>query len=89
MTMVELTRVPRSDALPEYSDYRDTGCEVSPSCLSCPFVRCRYDTRDGVRGLRSIQRNIDIAKDYRSGVRINDIMSRCGVSRRTVFRVVA
>ncbi len=33
----------RREALPEYANYRDTGCDLAPSCLSCPFVRCRYD----------------------------------------------
>jgi hypothetical protein len=23
--------------------YRDTGCEHSPTCLSCPLARCKYD----------------------------------------------
>ena len=41
----------RRDALPEYVDYRDTGCELAPSCLNCPFIRCRYDYSDGIRGL--------------------------------------
>ena len=41
----------RKEALPENAEYRDTGCELAPSCLSCPFVRCRYDYPDGIRGL--------------------------------------
>ncbi len=41
----------RREALPEHADYRDTGCELYESCLSCPFVRCRHDYPDGIRGL--------------------------------------
>ncbi len=33
----------RKEALPEYANYQDTGCSLAPSCLSCPFVSCRYD----------------------------------------------
>lgn len=33
----------RREALPEHATYRDTGCDLAPSCLSCPFVHCRYD----------------------------------------------
>ena len=41
----------RSEALPENTLYEDTGCDLASSCLSCPFVRCRYDYPDGIRGL--------------------------------------
>ena len=41
----------RKEALPEYAAYQDTGCELAPSCLNCPFIRCRYDYSDGIRGL--------------------------------------
>ncbi len=33
----------RMEALPEYANYKDTGCDLAPSCLRCPFARCRYD----------------------------------------------
>ena len=41
----------RREALPEYANYRDTGCDLATSCLSCPFVRCRHDYPDGIRGM--------------------------------------
>ena len=41
----------RKEALPENTLYEDTGCDLASSCLSCPFVRCRYDYPDGIRGL--------------------------------------
>ncbi len=41
----------RREALPEYANYKDTGCDLAPSCLSCPFVRCRHDYPDGLLGL--------------------------------------
>ena len=41
----------RREALPEYANYQDTGCDLAPSCLRCPFVRCRHDYPDGIRGM--------------------------------------
>lgn len=33
----------RSDLKPEFIEYRDTGCDLAPACLACPFDVCRYD----------------------------------------------
>ena len=33
----------RRGALPEHASYKDTGCDLAPSCLSCPLARCRFD----------------------------------------------
>ena len=33
----------RHDSLPEYARYRDDGCDISESCLTCPLPRCRYE----------------------------------------------
>ena len=41
----------RRGALPEHANYSDEGCSLAPSCLSCPFVRCRHDYPDGIRGM--------------------------------------
>ena len=30
-------------SLPEDKNWRDTGCEVSPTCLACHLPVCRYD----------------------------------------------
>ncbi|MCI0778246.1 MAG: hypothetical protein J4N95_08690 [Chloroflexi bacterium] len=37
----------RKEALPENHDYKDTGCELAPSCLSCPFPRVTTTCRAG------------------------------------------
>ena len=41
----------RTDALPEHITYQDTGCELAPSCLTCPLERCQYDDPVGARKL--------------------------------------
>ena len=43
-------RIPLVDRRPEETHYRDTGCELAPSCLQCPMERCVYDEPEGGRG---------------------------------------
>lgn len=69
----------------ETSNWRDTGCEIAPACLSCPLPRCRYDAP--TRVLR-INRN-HVIRDARGvGESAESIATRLGVSRRTVFRAI-
>jgi transposase-like protein len=86
---LDLARRARSDALPEYTHYVDTGCDVHPSCLSCPLVRCRYDQPAGARKLLADARDASILRLQRRGASIDVIAARFRVSRRTVFRVLA
>jgi transposase-like protein len=85
----EFPRRTRRDALPEHTQYADTGCEVHHSCLTCPLVRCRYDEPGGARRLLSDGRDRQIVELQRSGDSINQIARSFGVSRRTVFRALA
>ena len=85
----DLERRARRDSLPEHTHYADTGCDVHPSCLSCPLVRCRYDEPGGARKLQADQRDASIVVLQREGASIDAIASQMGVSRRTVFRVLA
>jgi len=86
---LDLEKRARRDALPEHTHYVDTGCEVHPSCLTCPLVRCRYDEPGGARKLLSHDRDRSIVELRRRGLPVNAIASRAGVSRRTVFRILA
>lgn len=79
----------RRDALPEHTNYFDTGCEVHYSCLTCPLVRCRYDEPGGTRQLMSERRNRSMVEMGRTGAGISEIAHSFGVSRRTVFRALA
>ena len=84
------SRQPRRDALPEHTNYHDSGCDLHPSCLSCPLVRCRYDEPGGARRLLSDDRDREVlALKRRGGTKIEDIARRMGLSRRTVFRILA
>jgi hypothetical protein len=82
-------RAGRRDALPEHTRYTDNGCAVHHSCLTCPLERCRYDEPNGARGLRSQERDRTILALQSEGRPIASIAERFGVSRRTVFRVLA
>lgn len=78
----------RSDALPEFTRYRDNGCDVSTSCLTCPLPRCRYEEPGGLRALLNKTRDEQIAVQRATGVPVAELATRFGVSRRTVFRVL-
>ena len=78
----------RSDALPEFTRYRDNGCDVHPSCLTCPLPRCRYEEPGGLRALLNKTRDAQIVAQRATGVPVAELATRFGVSRRTVFRVL-
>jgi hypothetical protein len=80
----------RRDALPENTQYLDSGCDIHPSCLTCPLERCRYDEPGGARGLFARERDREIITLSRSRtLTVTKIARRFGISRRTVFRVLA
>lgn len=82
-------RRPRIDALPENTDYADTGCDLYPSCLKCPLPRCRYDEAGGAAAMLRVGRDASIARLAEKGrFNANELAAMFGVSRRTVFRVL-
>jgi hypothetical protein len=85
-----LQRPARRDALPEHTPYADTGCDLHPNCLTCPLVRCRYDEPGGARRLLSDARDHSIiVLQSEAGLPVSALAERFGLSRRTVFRVLA
>lgn len=79
----------RADALPEYLHYRDGGCELAPSCLRCPLERCRYDEPGGARRLLLGSRDEALQRRRDEGAGIDELGREFGLSRRSVFRVLA
>lgn len=72
----------------------DEGCDLAPSCLRCPFSRCRYDDPGLVRRLRHGVRRQEqagrLAALLAAGeLAVGQAADRLGVSRRTAFRVLA
>jgi hypothetical protein len=87
--MIEGERRVRQDALPEFTRYRDEGCDLYPSCLTCPLPRCRYDKAGGVRAIFNLRRDREILRlRRRQGLSVDVLARRYGVSRRTVFRIL-
>jgi hypothetical protein len=78
----------RADALPEFTRYRDDGCDISESCFTCPLPRCRYEEPGGLRSLLNEQRDRQIIKLRMKGVPVDALADHFGISRRTVFRVI-
>jgi hypothetical protein len=80
---------PRRDAGPRPDSYPDTGCEVSPSCFTCPLPACKYERRHYVRRLRTAQRRDEIVRMYQTtGLSAVEVGRRVGVARRTVLRAL-
>ncbi|HMO54223.1 MAG TPA: helix-turn-helix domain-containing protein [Tepidiformaceae bacterium] len=79
----------RSDALPEYTDYRDSGCDLYSSCLSCPLPTCRYDVEGGASAILRSGRDANILAAASDGsMSIDELARAFGLSRRTIFRVL-
>lgn len=72
---------------PEQEQYQDDGCDLFPSCLRCPLTRCRYDSPGRQTGKEL--RNTEMARLRQAGVSVRELAERFGVSRRTVYRIVA
>ena len=79
----------REDALPEHADYRDTGCDLAPSCLRCPFERCKYDLKRSERSPSMHARDREIVllrQKYRAPIHM--LCQTYGLSRRSIFRIL-
>ena len=80
------TRIERG--LPENYNYRDTGCELAPSCLECPLATCKYDDPAYGRSGRTMFRDREIVRLRRQGSRVSEIAKSVCTSERTVYRVI-
>ena len=91
---------PRADTLPEgRPPPRDDGCDVNPSCFTCPLPRCKYDyvqpelvtgTGSPTTGRpKSAERDREIYLLRMAGVAAEQIAARYGLGVRTVQRAVA
>lgn len=84
-----LDRPGRVDALPEHTDYSDTGCDLYPSCLNCPLPRCRYEDPGGAAAMLRVGRNASIVRlAQEDGMSVDELSAAFGLSRRTIFRVL-
>ncbi len=78
----------RPDTLPENTRYRDDGCDVSATCLTCPLQMCKYDDPGWLQRENRKDRDAEVMRLRQSGVPVAAIASQFGVSTRTVHRVL-
>ncbi|MDD5509538.1 MAG: helix-turn-helix domain containing protein [Dehalococcoidales bacterium] len=77
------------DLPPEYCRYHDDGCDLAPSCLSCPFDRCLYDEPGGRQCFTRKLRDREILRLFAAGNHgVAELAATFAVSRRTVQRVL-
>ena len=76
------------DALPENIEYRDTGCEVNDSCLTCPLPQCKFDDPAWYHQYRRDNRDRQIYAQCQRGLTAFQAANVFGVSPRTVHRAL-
>ena len=77
------------DFLPEYCHYRDEGCDLADSCLTCPFPQCIYDKPGGRQHWLKELRDREITRLFISeGKGVKELASMFGVSQRTIQRAL-
>lgn len=77
------------DLLPEHKHYIDEGCDMSPSCLSCPLEGCIYDTPHGKQAELKRRRNDEILRVFREEhPTLGELARIFKVSMRTVQRAL-
>ena len=83
------TRATRGEVEVDRINWIDTGCNLAPSCLNCPFPQCRYDTRDMIRLERSKSDATQACDLYVTGLNAAQVADVLGISKRSVFRLMA
>jgi len=75
-----------SDLPPEYCRYRDEGCELANSCLSCPFPKCIYEQPGGRQRWLKGLRDREMVRLFNEDKGVRELASMFNVSQRTVQR---
>jgi hypothetical protein len=74
-----------NDRLPEDTWFRDTGCDLFASCLSCELPACRYDMPP--KRARSLKRQAQVTELLQQGRTAEECAAALGVSRRSFYRL--
>jgi hypothetical protein len=77
------------DIIPDDINWKDTGCEVHPSCLDCPLDKCMEEEPRGRQRLRMLARARYMAELKKQGKSLAEISRVFQVSQRTVQRDLA
>ena len=77
------------DRIPELIAYRDTGCDIHQSCLTCPLSQCRYDEPGWRQKEERSQRDTAVLEMRSSReASIPELATCFGISTRTVHRIL-
>lgn len=79
-------RATRRDSLPELHTYVDTGCQHHFRCLTCPYSVCIVEHLNEARHEHAQKLHLFFQTLRDNGLTVAEVMARCGVSRRTVYR---
>ncbi|MCX5994857.1 MAG: helix-turn-helix domain-containing protein [Chloroflexi bacterium] len=78
-----------TDRLPDYSEYHDQGCDLSPSCLKCPLPKCRHDVQvEGKRGARLLRDRAILRQRSLAGKSVAELATEFDLSKRTIQRII-
>ena len=67
----------------------DTGCEESPTCLSCPLPQCKYDDPAAYHRLLKHRSDLKVRAALEDGLSLEEAASQFHVTVRTIFRILA
>ena len=70
------------------SNYFDTGCKYSPTCLNCPLPICIYDDPNFFKNFIKENRDKSIFQDYEKGMSVKELSIKYEVSIRTIQRSI-
>jgi len=78
-----------ADRLPDYSEYIDRGCNLSPSCLRYPLPRCRHDLEaQGSRSARMLRDREILRQRTTAGKSVAELATEFTLSKRTIQRII-
>jgi DNA-binding NarL/FixJ family response regulator len=77
------------DLIPDDINWKDSGCELSASCLNCPREKCIEEEPRGRQRIRMSSRSREMESMRQRGKSNADIASFFQVSVRTVQRALA
>ncbi len=79
----------RADTLPENTNYRDDGCDISSSCLTCPLPVCKFDNPGWLRRASRHERDESVVQaQLVEGLGVLELAERFRLSSRTIHRIL-
>ena len=70
-------------------EFKDDGCELAPSCLSCPLEFCKYDDPYQTERVVYSDRRLKILALKAKGLTTTSINRITGISKGVIRRIVA